>query len=192
MTDAVPHVFLQGRLVYLRALEARDLEGPWFQWLNDEEVCRHNGHAIFPNTERRMREYFESTQTSRDAVVFAVVRAADDRHVGNISLQRLSWVDRSGELAILMGDREVWGTGAATEAGALLLHYGFVRLGLHRIHCGTSAANTGMQKLALRLGMTEEGRRREAMFKNGAFVDVLEYGILRADYRPHGAGTVQG
>lgn len=178
--------------MYLRALEARDLEGPWFQWLNDEEVCRHNGHAIFPNTERRMRDYFESTQTSRDAVVFAVVRRSDDRHVGNISLQRISWVDRSAELAILMGDREVWGTGAATDAGELLLQYGFVRLGLHRIHCGTSAANDGMQKLAVRLGMREEGRRREAMYKNGAFFDILEYGILQPEYAARAAGASRG
>jgi RimJ/RimL family protein N-acetyltransferase len=35
-----------------------------------------------------------------------------------------------------------------------------------------------MQKLALKLGMSEEGRRREALWKNGIFADIVEYGLL--------------
>ncbi len=59
-----------------------------------------------------------------------------------------------------------------------MIDYGFNVLKLHRIHCGTSEANTPMQHLALSLGMELEGRRKEAMKKNGQFYDVLEYGIL--------------
>jgi RimJ/RimL family protein N-acetyltransferase len=39
-----------------------------------------------------------------------------------------------------------------------------------------------MQKLALKLGMKPEGRRRQAMYKNGKYSDILEYGILKTEY----------
>ncbi|MBM4229579.1 MAG: GNAT family N-acetyltransferase [Gammaproteobacteria bacterium] len=44
-----------------------------------------------------------------------------------------------------------------------------------------------MQKLARALGMQEEGRRRSALFLEGAWVDVLEYGVLRDEFEM-GAG----
>ncbi len=39
-----------------------------------------------------------------------------------------------------------------------------------------------MRRVAERLGMREEGVRRQAAFKDGAYVDVVEYGVLRAEY----------
>jgi RimJ/RimL family protein N-acetyltransferase len=63
-------------------------------------------------------------------------------------------------------------------ASKTILEHGFKKLNLHRIYCGTAANNEGMKKLALNLGMKEEGIRKEHLFLNGAWVDVLEYGIV--------------
>ena len=35
-----------------------------------------------------------------------------------------------------------------------------------------------MQKLALKLGFEQEGVRKEALFKNGHYIDIIEYGKL--------------
>ena len=39
-----------------------------------------------------------------------------------------------------------------------------------------------MQKLAIALGFKEEGLRKEAMYKDGVFTDVIEYGLLKSDF----------
>jgi RimJ/RimL family protein N-acetyltransferase len=39
-----------------------------------------------------------------------------------------------------------------------------------------------MQHLALKLGMSQEGLRREAVFKNGEFADIVEYGMLKKEF----------
>jgi len=173
------HAFLTGKLLYLRALEEADLKGNYFQWFNDEEVCRHNSHAVFPNTEQKMKDYFASIQ-NKTHVVLAIIEKERDQHIGNISLQHIDWLSRSAEYAILIGEREYWGKGYALEASKLLMNYGFSRLNLHRIHCGTSSENTGMQNLAKKLGMKQEGIRKEAMFKNGKYTDLVEFGILNS------------
>ena len=120
-----------------------------------------------------------------DRVVMAICHEADG-HVGNVSLQAISPIDRSAEFAILLGDKRHWRRGLGELAGKALLAHGFDKLNLERIHCGTSANNTGMQKLALAMGMREEGRRRSALFLEGERVDVLEYGILRDEFRARG------
>lgn len=176
------HIFLKGNTVYLRALEEADLSGNYFQWLNDEEVSKYNSHATFPNTEKKMRLYFDSLQQTTSQVVLAIVTIEGDKHIGNISLQSINWIDRTAEFAILLGDRDYWGKGVSTEAALLLCDYGFTRLNLNRIHCGTSAENTGMQKLAGKMKMKQEGVRRQAMFKFGKYHDVWEYGVLKEEF----------
>ena len=114
--------------------------------------------------------------------MLAVVLRADDRHVGNISLQSIHPIDRAAEFAILIGDRACWGKGYGLEAGRLLFDHGFGALNLHRIACGTFDDNAAMCRLAVALGMKEEGRRREASFKRGRYVDVIEYGVLQGEY----------
>ena len=64
--------------------------------------------------------------------------------------------------------------------GSLLIQHAFNQLNLHRVYCGTLDTNIGMKKLAVKFGMQEEGRRRDAIYKNGEYVDIVEFGILNA------------
>jgi [ribosomal protein S5]-alanine N-acetyltransferase len=174
-------VFLKGERIHLRALMEKDLTSSYLQWLNDEEVCRNNSHAVFPNTEQRMKTYYNSIQNQLN-VVLAIIHSDTDRHIGNVSLLNINWISRNAEFAILMGEKDFWGKGYGKEAARLIVQYGFERLNLHRIYCGTLNGNSGMIKLAASMGMKEEGRRREAIFKNGKYVDILEYGILYHEF----------
>ena len=174
--------FLAGERLYLRPLEESDADGEYPGWLNDDEVSRGNAHNRFPYTRQAALEYIRRAGTTQDAVILAMILREGDVHVGNISLQRIEPVWRSAEFAILVGAKSCWGKGYGEEAGRLLLDHAFFTLNLHRVYCGTFSTNVGMQRLAEKLGMEEEGRRREAAFKEGLWLDVLEYGVLRQTY----------
>lgn len=184
----MPGAFLQGKRLYLRSLVEADAEGPYTAWFNDEEVCRGNSHHVFPYTREAALAYIRQAVQSQSDLILAIVRREDDRHIGNIALQNIHPVYRSAEFSIILGERATWGKGYATEAAQLLYEHGFAALNLHRIACGTFSDNLAMQRLAASLGMREEGRRRQAAFKRGRYVDVIEYGILQEEYwvRRHG------
>lgn len=175
-------VFLQGDRIVLRNLQLADADGPYPSWMNDPEVCQYNSHHVYPYTPEKARQYIESVRATSNAVVLAVVIKETGEHIGNISLQGIHPVHRSAEFAILMGDKAHWGNAYGKEAGILLCRHGFNALNLHRIYCGTHEHNVGMQKLALYLGMQEEGRLRQAQFKQGQYVDNLLYGVLRDEF----------
>jgi RimJ/RimL family protein N-acetyltransferase len=175
-------IFLKGERIHLRALEERDLTDYYLQWLNDEEVCRYNSHAVFPNSESKMSSFFASLQNQEKNIVLAIIHTPTGKHIGNVSLQNINWISRNAEFAILLGDKEFWGNGFGEEAAKLIVAYGFERLNLHRIYCGTLAGNQGMIKLAQKLKMTEEGRRKEAIFKLGKYIDIVEYGVLHKEF----------
>ncbi|MBN1872267.1 MAG: GNAT family N-acetyltransferase [Candidatus Omnitrophica bacterium] len=171
------HPFLIGKKIYLRGIEEGDLSKEYFQWFNDIEICRHNSHATFPNSEKKMRDYFNDVQSGSHAVVFAIVEKRSNIHTGNISLQKIDWISRNAEIAFIM-DKKFWGKGYGYEAGKLVIDYAFERLNLVRVYCGTSSKNIGMQKLAVKLGMNKEGVRKKAMYKLGEYSDIIEYGVL--------------
>lgn len=174
--------FLSGKSIYLRPLEEKDIEGNYVKWLNDPEVCRYNSHHVFPYTYEGARDYIKTVSKSPSAVVLAIVLKENDIHIGNISLQDINYINRSAEFAIIIGEKKYWGMGYSKEAARLIVAHGFQELNLHRVYCGTSAKNIPMQKLAVFLGMKEEGLRREAMFKHKRFVDIMEYGLLSREF----------
>jgi RimJ/RimL family protein N-acetyltransferase len=174
-------VFLKSTRIHLRALTEKDLTEEYLQWLNDEEVCRYNSHAIFPNTEQKMKDYFNRLDSQRE-VVLAIIDNDAGMHIGNISLQNINWVSKNAEFAILLGEKKYWGKGYGEEAAKLIVDYGFDRLNLYRIYCGTIKGNDGMEKLAVKLHMQKEGVRRQAIYKQGKYLDIIEYGVLRNEY----------
>jgi RimJ/RimL family protein N-acetyltransferase len=174
--------FLRGERLYLRPLLASDSQGAYPEWFNDAEVSAGNSHHVFPYAPDSAASYIRGVEASRDTLALAIVLIQGDKHVGNISLQRIDWVSRSAELAIVIGEKGAWNQGYALESSALLCSHGFQAMNLHRISCGTFATNEPMKRLAISLGMTQEGVRREAAFKNGRYLDVVEYGVVRAEY----------
>lgn len=185
-------VFIRGEKVDLCPLQEEAAGGNYPAWLNDEEVCRHNSHHVWTYSAQQAREYIQSLSKRNDALVLAIVEKTSGSHVGNIALQSINLIHRSAEVAFLLGEKAFWGKGLCTEAGRLVLKHAFGTMNLHRVYCGTSALNIGMQKVALAMGMTLEGRRAEALFKDGRYVDVFEYGILRSAFMRSTADAGKG
>jgi len=175
---------VQGTLVDLEPLAPKHVSERYAAWFNDPEVTRFNSHGARVMTLQDIEAYVSRVKDSEEDAVFAMIAKDKGIHVGNITLQKIDVKNKNAEYAVILGDRDYWGKGIATEASKLLLEFGFKDLGLHRIWCGTSVTNVPMQKLAERSGFKQEGIRREAMLKNGQFVDVIEYGVLAKDL-PH-------
>lgn len=183
-----PNPFLIGEDIYLRSLVEDDADGPYLTWFNDQEACRGNSHHVFPYTKDAAVSYIHHAKQTREDLILAIVMQKDDQHVGNIALQNIHPIYRSAEFSIMIGEKLYWGQGVGKEAGKLICDHGFKALNLHRIACGTFENNLAMKKLALYLGMVKEGVRRQAAFKDGKFVDVIEYGVLRQEYEEHWSG----
>lgn len=174
--------FLVGQRIALRALRPADVNGPYLHWLNDADVCQGNLHHVYPFSAEAAMAYVRSSGETQQHLILAITLRKDRRHIGNIALHNINAISRSADFGILIGDKKVWGKGFGREAGHLLFSHGFSSLNLHRIACGTFEDNAAMRSLALSLGMKEEGRRRQSVFKHGRYVDMIEYGVLSAEY----------
>lgn len=172
----------QGNKVGLRALSKSDLSGNYLRWFNDPEVMRYSSNGIYHNTYEKFEKYIDSLEGDRSRLVWAMDELSSQKHIGNVSLQSIDFINRNAEIAIILGDKTCWGKGLAKEALQFVFKHGFERMNLHRIYCGTAASNHPMQFLAEKLRMKKEGIKREALFLEGKYIDVIYYGILKQEF----------
>jgi [ribosomal protein S5]-alanine N-acetyltransferase len=174
--------FLNSERLYLRSLVESDADGPYANWFNDAEVCAGNSHHVRPFTTEAALNYIRHARQTNDSLILAIVLRDGDKHIGNIALDSINRVYRTAEFSIVIGDKSAWDNGYSKEAARLVCDHGFAAMNLNRIGCGTFEDNEPMKKLAKYLGMREEGRRRQAVFKRGRYIDIIEFGVLKSEY----------
>ncbi len=98
----------------------------------------------------------------------------EDHLVGVGGLMYPDWVNRHAELSILAPEYE-----AEVEGGNLILTYAFDHLNLHRVtaECYTE----DREQLIEELGFTQEGKRRQALFRDGRWRDTTIWAKLASD-----------
>jgi RimJ/RimL family protein N-acetyltransferase len=112
------------------------------------------------------------------AAPFAIVEAKDrDRLLGSISLMRLAWEHRRGEVGYWLA-AEARGHGHTTRAVRLICTWGFRALGLERIDLFAATANLPSQRVAERTGFTREAVMRSYMRVKDRQLDMVAFGVL--------------
>ena len=176
------HPFIIGENIYLRGLQKSDLEGDYFDWLNDAEVTKFMDSGVFPNTIEKMEEFYRNTVMSSNNVIFAIVDKETDKHIGNIKLGPINWITGIATLGIMIGNKEFWGKGYGTEAIKLVLDYAFKRLNLHKVTAGIAAIHQASIKAFQGAGFEIEAQLKSQFFLDGKYYDSLYLGITREDY----------
>lgn len=174
--------FLTGPRIYLRPLEPSDATAAYASWLNDHETNRHLETGFFPSSVDGLSQYIARYRGRSDAIFLAMIMKSNDRHIGNIKLEPINWIHRTGLLGVLIGDRESRGQGFGTEAIGLVLHHAFTRLSLHRVGLGVTSDNQAAIRCYTKLGFREEGRWRESVVHEGARFDHVWMGILAHEF----------
>ncbi len=176
------HPFIVGEKIYLRGLERTDLEGEYFDWLNDREVTKFLDSGFFPNTMEKMEEYYSNIALSPNNLMLAIIDKESDKHIGNIKAGPINWVTGVASLGIMIGNKEFWGRGYGTEAIRLVLDYAFKSLNLHKVTAGIVANHQASIRAFQKAGFEIEGRAKSQFFLDGEYCDSLYLGIVKEDF----------
>jgi RimJ/RimL family protein N-acetyltransferase len=174
---------IYGERIRFRAIEREDL--PRFvNWLNDPEVLE--GLALYlPLSLSSEQRWFESMlNRPPDEQPMAIeIREGDAwKPIGNCGIFNLDSRCRSGEVGIFIGEKQLWNQGYGSEAMRLLLRHGFATLNLNRISLDVYETNRRAIRSYEKAGFVLEGRKRQGMYKNGAYIDVLQMSVLRQEW----------
>jgi len=176
---------LKGKRVILRPFRRSDISY-FLKWFNDPEVVQYLDMYL-PMTEMSEEKFIEEVGTTKARsdvlLVIEMMEGDSTKPIGNCGLHQISSKDGDAIFGIIIGEKNYWSKGYGLEAARLIINYGFEQLNLHRISSSAFAFNERSIKLHKRLGFVEEGRLRQATFKNGQYHDRLQFGMLREEWK---------
>ncbi len=175
-------LLFNGFKVYLRALEPDDFKIS-VNWRRDDEIWDMVIGPKYYVSEAYERKWVEEAIFGApNRFVLAVCLKENDELIGYVHLKNIDWQNRSANFAKLIGKKECWGKGIATEATLLMLYHGFIVLGLERIQARQLRSNFGSIRVEEKCGFKNEGIMRHAVFKNGEYQDLNLMSIIREDF----------
>jgi len=133
-----------------------------------------------------VRARIEWWELGRGVTLAITRRTAADQLLGTVSLRRYVR-DRRAELGYWLV-ASAWGDRLATEATRALVDFGFRELQLARIYAQVLAGNRASMRVLEKLGMVNEGVKRQHIRKERRLHDVVLYGLLRDEW---GAGDAR-
>jgi RimJ/RimL family protein N-acetyltransferase len=170
---------LKGKNVILRAIEREDLR-------RLHELERHvdlailGGGAWRPVPYAAIEKNFEKHLDDDDRSNFVI--EIDGKVVGDIELHSRDRRSRVSALGIAISDPEYVGRGYGREALRLFLDWAFRIQNYERIWLDTWATNERAIRCYQAVGFVEEGRLRRHIYVDGAYVDAIVMGLLRAEW----------
>ena len=172
---------LEGKLVNLRAPEVTDLERNT-RWINDREVTHFLAmrYPISLLAEEAWLRDLASQPMSFERAFFAI-ETKDGEHIGNTNLFDVQPRDRHAELGIMIGEKRYWSSGCGSDAVRTLVDYAFDEMNLRRVQLLTYEFNHRAYAAYRKCGFVEEGRRRQALFRDGVYHDFIVMGALRGE-----------
>ena len=169
-------------MFHLRELERKDV--PIInKWRNDPELIELLGAPFrYINLEVDVKWYESYMGNRGNAVRCAITENDNDEILGLVSLVTINYVNQSAEFHIMIGDEQNQGRGIGTFAVQAMLNHAFNNMNLHRVELTVLENNARARHLYEKCGFVCEGRKREAKYKNGKFVDMLMYSMLKSDF----------
>ena len=180
-------MILYGDAVLLRPLEPADLEA-LHQQKNDLEIANMLVGFSSGYTMADLRDWLEHHRKRQDEVLWAIVDRESQRCLGHVGLYQIDLRARVAEFGIIVGDKSSWNRGIGRTSTRLAVEFAFRELNLNRVQLRVLATNERAIRLYGSMRFREEGRLREAQFKDGRYVDVIVMGVLRSEY-PGDAGA---
>lgn len=123
----------------------------------------------------------ENDFNSKKSVHLAIILKSTRELIGAIGLLIEKKFNRA-ELGYWIG-KDLWNQGYCTEAARAIVEYGFSQLKLNKITSSHFLRNPASGKVMRKIGMKKEGFRKEHVIKWNKYEDLVEFAILRKEWR---------
>lgn len=147
------------------------------RYADNRRVWRNLTH-LFPNpyTEADADKWFEVLAAMPEPTHWAI--EVDGHAVGGIGVSVGEGVfARKADLGYWLGE-PYWGRGIMTDAASAVATYAMDTFGLVRLEAAVFAWNPASMRVLEHCGFTREGVCRAAVFKDGQFIDEVDYALV--------------
>ena len=132
-------------------------------------------------SEAQQEQWLQSISLSPKCRRYTIIETATCDFVGIFRVDQIDWKNRSTCVGLdIAADKR--GNGYAIETYDYFFSYYFNHCGMNRLYLAVLETNEVARDLYAKLGFVVEGKGREAVFRNGKFVDYIWMSLLKREY----------
>ncbi len=156
---------------------------PFYEWINDDEAIKYS-LSLFAkiSTKNEIQNWFTELINNKKDLNLGIFIQSSNQLIGYAGICNISETNKSGEYFIFIGDKTKWGKGIGAEVTKEVLKTGFEKYALNRIMLTVSEPNIAGLKAYSKAGFKQEGRLRQAAFRDNKFHDKIIMSVLYSEY----------
>ena len=166
----------------LRQFKDEDIENV-FKGLSHPDVIKYYGISFetIEATQEQM-DWFANNEKNGTGIWWAIYGKDDNVFYGAGGLNDIIKEHRKAEVGFWLL-KEFWGKGIMIEVMPKIIEFGFEQLALNRIEGFVDSENQNCKKALSKLNFNYEGCMRDCEVKNGNYISLDIYAILKKSYR---------
>ena len=161
--------------IYLKKITS--VSKNYLKWMNDNEVMKmtFSYNNTFKIRGRRftreiLKRYIKKINSSTNNKLFGIFIKKSNVHIGNIKLGDIHPIHKHCDIGLIIGLKEYWGQGFASEAIYQATEIGF-ESGLNKVYAAISQLNIASIKACVNAGYKRVGTLKKHYFIDGKYVD---------------------
>lgn len=175
-------VILESDNFYLRNISLDDCNENYLSWMNDSEINKYLESRFTTHTIDSLKNFVTSMNNSDNNIMFAIIDKEFDKHIGNIKLGNIHPIHRYADIGLIIGEKNYWGRGIATNAISLISKYAFEELNLRKIFAGVYENNIGSIRAFEKCGFEKAYIKSNTYFFDGKYIDALVFELYNKNF----------
>lgn len=175
------------KTVFFRAFEEEDIDAI-YRWKNDDELNKMTVGLNRKICKDDVAKWVRTRMPHNPYEVFWAICANDEskKIIGYTQLTDIHFINSSANFSgIMIGDKNYKDGFAWLETYLFVMEYAFERLGLNRLYGSSILEHKETNSIGKVLFWKNDGKMRQAVFKNGKYYDLLIRSILKNEYFEH-------
>jgi RimJ/RimL family protein N-acetyltransferase len=176
---------LIGKFVRLSAFDPEEMSKAFPRWYMNSEYQRLLNSSIHPmQSPKAALKWMEEEvgEMSPASYFFSIRTLAEDKLIGELGLDVVTWPGRDAFVGLGIGETEYWSKGYGTDVMNILLRFAFTEINLKRVTLTVFEYNPRAIRSYEKAGFRHEGRKRQLLNREGKRWDELYMGILREEW----------
>ncbi len=166
---------------FLREIVSTDIENV-YQGLSNPDITKYyDVHFSSLEATKEQMDWYASLVKEGKGQWWAITDKKTEEFVGAAGYNGIDTIHKKAEVGMWLL-KEHWGKGILKEVMPVVFELGFRDFDLNRIEGYVVSDNVKCKKALEKIQFKREGTMRQCEFKNGAWIDVDIYAVLRGEW----------
>lgn len=168
--------------IFLRGLNYNDSEY-FYKWFLDPEIQGLTSGNFFYPSKEYIHKWIEDKIFNSKEIYLGICLLETNELIGYLSVNNIDHRNRKAEWGgLVVGNKNYWGSGYATEAAGLMLNYVFNELNINLFWAFWVEEHISSIRMGEKLGFKKVGVLPQSVFKGGKYYNQLIMYITKEDY----------